>query len=146
IMEDAGGSMPDAVKTVTEVALAVGGRPVMMTPEDHDRAVARISHAPQILSTALALTIAREGKEKEKALAGSGFYDMTRLAGSQWSVWRDICITNADEISGALAEIINEIEMIRMTLAGRDFSSIQNAFQDANEARKAVTRPRGSPE
>jgi prephenate dehydrogenase len=59
---------------------------------------------------------------------------MTRLAGSSWSVWEDICRTNADEISSALDEVILEIETIRDSLAEGRLSTLARAFDQANES------------
>src|SRR5262245_27299646 len=65
---------------------ALGARPIELDPEQHDRRVAWISHLPQLLSTALALAVdgAAEDSEGLHRLAGTGFRDMVRLAGSPY--------------------------------------------------------------
>ena len=100
----------------------------MLTADEHDRAVARLSHAPQLLATALACRV----NEADLRLAGAGFTEMARLAGSQWSVWEDICRTNADEITAALDEVIGEMEAVRSSISSADFAAVGAAFGEAN--------------
>jgi prephenate dehydrogenase len=132
------GDYSNALKRFLDLVRAIGGRPVMTTPAEHDRIVARISHAPQLLSTALSIAVARSGDGR--SLAGAGFADMTRLAGSSWSVWEDICRTNADEISSALDEVIYELESVRAALFEQDFSNLGRAFDRANDLSRASER------
>jgi prephenate dehydrogenase len=74
-----------------------------MTAEEHDRAVARSSHLPQMLSTALASYLASLNDPAIAAAAGPGLADMTRLALSSHDIWRDIIATNGDFIAEELA-------------------------------------------
>jgi len=122
-----------ALSSIVELVGAIGARPVVLTADQHDRAVARISHAPQLLSTVLALACGERGCKNAIELAGSGFHDMTRLAESNWSVWEDICRTNSDEITAALAEMIDEASAIRASIASGDFRNLREAFRSANE-------------
>ena len=67
----------------------------------HDRAVAAISHLPQMLATSLVGMVGRLNAERDHflPLAAGGFRDLTRIASSPFApVWEDICATNADEI------------------------------------------------
>jgi prephenate dehydrogenase len=121
-----------ALRLVLEVVRAIGARPLVMSAERHDHAVAAISHAPQLLSTVLALSLADAGDEVMEQLAGAGFADMTRLAASHWSVWEDICATNSDEIAAALARLIAALEGLRGELAGGGVGRTGDAFRRAN--------------
>lgn len=121
-----------ALNTVREMIDQLGARPVEFTAEEHDRIVARVSQAPQMLATALALAATRIGI-KGLSAAGNGFADMTRLADSQWTVWEDICRTNSDEIAAALDEAISEIEAIRVAISTQDFTGMSEMFHKANE-------------
>lgn len=122
-----------ALSRVIRLVEAVEARPVVLTAAQHDRAIARVSHAPQLLATALALACAEPGGENASALAGGGFFDMTRLAQSRWSIWEDICRTNSDEITAALAEISAQIDRVREAISSGDFASVRQAFRDAND-------------
>ena len=87
-----------------EVVAAVGAREVMLEPEQHDRAVAVISHLPYLLASALVQAEA-QASEREPVtgrLASSGFRDTSRLAGSQTEMMLDILLTNRKGIELAL--------------------------------------------
>ena len=103
-----------------------------MSAERHDRAVAAISHLPQLLSTMLALCVADAGEAAMSQLAGAGFADMTRLAASQWPVWEDICATNGDEIASMLSQLIALLEKARDELANGNLAPLGEAFHRAN--------------
>ena len=128
------GGDQDAISAVGDIVQAIGARLVMTTPEDHDRVVARLSHAPQLLSTALAVATTESIHNEASRLAGPGFKDMTRLASSPWAIWKDICRTNADEITQALAEVIGELEATRKAVASGDSAALVEAFEKANES------------
>ena len=138
--EEANRDFSNALDAMLEVVGRIGGRPVITTPDLHDRVVARVSHAPQLISTALAVAVAKRGERECRELAGAGFADMTRLAASSWSVWEDVCRTNADEVRGALDEIITELETMRAALAEESFSTLRAAFKRANDFSKNRAR------
>ena len=131
--EDLNSGQSEAGDFVVEMVKALGGFPVLTTPDLHDRAVARISHLPQLLSTALAAAVAKSSSTEDGRLAGPGFSDMTRLAASRWAVWEDICRTNADEIACALAEMVREMEVMRFALESKEHEKLRDAFRAANE-------------
>lgn len=133
---------PDAVREIIDVVKSIGAKPISLTAEEHDRIAARVSHAPQLLSTALALAAAKRGNQEAITLAGSGFAEMTRLAASRWSVWEDICRSNADEISAALDESLAEIEALRAALVSGDFSGLGEMFNDAGDLARGFHKPR----
>jgi prephenate dehydrogenase len=135
-----GESNSGASRTLIDVVKAIGGVPVLTTAEEHDRVVARSSHAPQLLSTALALAVSKRGGDMAR-LSGRGFLEMTRLAMSEWSVWEDICRTNADEIAAALAEVIGETESLVDRLKGGDLAGIGDRFNLARRFAEQLHRP-----
>ena len=123
----------DARQKLRLVVEEIGGRVVSMTAAEHDALVARISHAPQLVSTALARAIQRSQGRKSREIAGSGFTDMTRLARSHWSVWEDIIESNGDEIAVALSEIIDEVVRLQKAVVEKDASELKKAFASAND-------------
>ena len=74
----------------------IGARVAMLPPEDHDRLCAWISHVPQMISTALAAALVEEFGEEAPLLptGGRALREMTRIAASPYSMWRDIAISN----------------------------------------------------
>ncbi|MBI1760376.1 MAG: prephenate dehydrogenase/arogenate dehydrogenase family protein [Acidobacteria bacterium] len=123
---------------------AVGARALPVEAEAHDAAVALISHLPQLLASTLATLLdaehdgptGRNAAERELAqrLAATGWRDMTRLAGSSWSMWRDICLTNQPNLSVALGTMISELQALKETLDGRDFNAARELFAAANRS------------
>jgi prephenate dehydrogenase len=91
-----------------------------------------------MLSTALALAVAWAGEDEAFEVAGSGFKEMTRLAASHWSVWEDICSTNADEIAASLDEVVGEIDAIRRAVNSGDMATLRNMFTAANDLIKRL--------
>ena len=137
-----GGRHKKPVQVVHDVVTAIGAHPIFLTAEQHDHLVARVSHAPQMLSSVLALAVTREGGAEALALAGSGFAEMTRLSQSKWSIWEDICRTNADEIASALDEMIVQIEAVRVAISSGDLSSVSEMFIAAGEATRRFHQAR----
>jgi prephenate dehydrogenase len=96
----------DAVAAVRRLARAVGARPVSMGPAAHDRTVAFLSHAPQLVAWALVDAARADPVARRRlAVAGPGFAGMTRLAASPRGLWRDILAQNRRETNRALAAI-----------------------------------------
>ncbi|HYV05143.1 MAG TPA: prephenate dehydrogenase/arogenate dehydrogenase family protein [Blastocatellia bacterium] len=128
VVNESSDESQDAVDRIADVVRGIGARPVTLTAEEHDRAVARLSHVPQLMATALAGSVL----ESDLRLAGPGFSEVMRLAASRWSVWQDICRTNADEIGAALDEVMTAIGQMRSSISSGDFATVGTAFGDAN--------------
>ena len=94
---------PAALRAARAVVRAVGARPVVMTPAEHDRAVAYLSHVPQVVAWAL-FEAAKSDRvaAAHMDVAGPAFRDMTRLARSPRRMWREILGENRREVSAAL--------------------------------------------
>ncbi len=92
----------------------IGGRLVILGAEEHDRLVALTSHLPQLVSTALAVSIAAEPGAGR--VAGPAAIDLTRLALSPYEIWRDIFVTNSGPIDDALGAFIGKLEDLRKML------------------------------
>jgi prephenate dehydrogenase len=141
VVDEAKDESSGVLRVVEEIVRGIGARPVRLTAEEHDRVVARVSHAPQLLATALACAVARRRNEADLLMAGGGFSEMVRLAASRWSVWEDICRTNADEITLALDEVIGEIEAVRSSITSGDFDGVGTAFDEANRLTNQLRSP-----
>jgi prephenate dehydrogenase len=113
---------------------AIGARPVVVAPEEHDRVVAATSHLPQLLSTALAGFLA-ERLGGPSPIAGPGLDDMLRLAGSPYELWRDILETNAAQIDEALRDFAAALDRLRGELLSVEMRA---AFQAANRFRNST--------
>lgn len=88
---------PEAVDVVEKLALDLGATTLRLSSKDHDRAVALISHAPQVVSSLLASRL-QDADDFDLALAGQGVRDTTRIAASDPKLWLQILSMNADEL------------------------------------------------
>jgi prephenate dehydrogenase len=129
------------VQAFAELVRAIGARPVWTDADTHDWAVSIVSHLPQMVSIALARVVQDETDETGMplALAGPGLQDLLRIAGSPYSLWRDILLTNKDDISHALDRFAQAIDYLRMNLANKD---LEAEFREANELYAAIRKPR----
>jgi prephenate dehydrogenase len=84
--------------------------PVVMAPDEHDHAVALVSHAPQVLASLVAARLVT-APEQAVRLAGQGLRDVTRVAASDPALWREILATNAVAVADVL-------EAVAVDLAG----------------------------
>lgn len=115
----------------------IGARPTWLDAETHDWAVSIVSHLPQLLAIALAQVLRDETDESglPLALAGPGLRDTLRLAGSPYGIWRDVCLTNRDNIRRALDRLMQALDHVRNQLANRELETL---FAQANEVFKKV--------
>lgn len=138
IVSDAGApaASPAAVRFET-LLRAFGAEPVWLDADTHDWAVGIVSHLPQLASIALADVVNDETDETglPLSLAGSGLRDALRLAGSPYAVWRDVCLTNRDNLVRSLDRLIQALEHLRGSLASRD---LEPQFDAANLVYKSL--------
>ena len=97
----------DAVDAVRRVAEACGGVTVEMSPEEHDAAVARVSHLPQVVASALAATLLTG--RGAAPLAGPGILDTTRIAASDPALWVDVLTGNAAQVAPVLRQLVGDL-------------------------------------
>jgi prephenate dehydrogenase len=104
-------SDPASTKAVTRLALACGARTVTMDVDDHDAAVARVSHLPHLMSVLTAGHLTAIG-EQDLALAGPGLRDVTRIAGSDPGLWEQILTANAAAVVSELRRVGEDLEQL----------------------------------
>jgi prephenate dehydrogenase len=128
------------IQAFVEIVRAMGARPIWSDPETHDWAVGIVSHLPQLVSVALARVAQDETDETglPLSLSGSGLRDMLRLAGSPYNIWRDILLTNTDNIFRALDRLAQAVDYLRTNLASKE---IQQDFTTANDLYKRLRKP-----
>jgi prephenate dehydrogenase len=116
----------------------IGARIAMLPPDDHDRLCAWISHLPQMISTALAAALVEEFGEEAPLLPAGGraLREMTRIAASPYSMWRDIAISNKQNIEDALFKVEQRLAHIRENLTTRQLAE---EFEQAHGLKKTKT-------
>jgi prephenate dehydrogenase len=115
----------------------IGARPLWLGAQQHDYAVGLASHLPQLAAVALGSFLYDHLDENGLpiTLAGPGLRDSLRLAGSPYSTWRDIVLTNKEVLSAALDLFARRLDDLRERLASRD---LEADFDAANERYKLL--------
>ena len=115
---------------------ALGAKVMRMSLQEHDATFAKTSHLPHVIAFSLVNFLNQQtDREQLFDLAAAGFYDFTRIASSDAEMWRDICITNRNEVLNALDGFKEQIEQIRNDVADSNQSAILNYFDQAKAAR-----------
>ncbi|WP_068477868.1 prephenate dehydrogenase [Pseudoclavibacter helvolus] len=100
-----------ALREIEGLALDLGATPVTMTAADHDRAVALVSHVPQLVSTLLASRLV-DDEDGATALAGQGLRDLTRIASSDPVLWTQILTANAGPTAAVLRKLQADLDKV----------------------------------
>jgi prephenate dehydrogenase len=100
-----------AVLAVRSLAADVGATPVTLGAQEHDDAVALVSHLPQLAASLVAARL-REAPEAALGLAGQGLRDVTRIAASDPQLWAAILVGNAAPVARALREVREDLDAV----------------------------------
>jgi prephenate dehydrogenase len=128
----------NAFDRLQSVVAELGADVLVLSPGDHDRLVAVVSHVPHLVAATLmnAATLGAEQNGALLRLAAGGFRDMTRVAAGHPGIWPDICSENAGPIVEALEGLLKELTVMRDRVAGNDRDAIFGALQRASLARR----------
>ncbi len=128
----------DDVKAVRRVWELCGAKVSQLTPGEHDRVFAAVSHLPHLLAFALVHDFAqRPNSDQLFGFAAGGFRDFTRIASSHPEMWRDICVANRHALLQELDAYMIELMRTRVLLAGADAAGLEAMFNTARERRDA---------
>lgn len=117
---------------------ALGARVRAMTPEAHDAAFAAVSHLPHLLAFAAVRALTQQAEAAHYlGLAGPGFRDFTRIAGSDPDVWRDILLANAMHVRAQAQHFRAALDALEATLARGDAQALRDMIADASRVRTA---------
>jgi len=123
----------DKVRALWEMA---GANVTQMSPEQHDRVFAAVSHLPHALAFALVEELAgRQDADKFFAFAASGFRDFTRIAGSSPEMWRDISLANKEALLHELSLYQQKLTQLQQLIESGDAEALRAFFQRASTAR-----------
>jgi prephenate dehydrogenase len=125
-----------ALDKLKSFASGLGAVPQILSPSDHDRLLAFISHLPQLTVSALMHVVGEAAREEGLTLSGRGLQDTTRLASSPADIWKEVCATNVDEIGSALDALISVLRQLRADL--QTGKSIDEVFESANLWRETL--------
>jgi prephenate dehydrogenase len=128
----------DAFSAVRGVVSSLGADVVALSPEDHDRLVAVVSHVPHLVAATL-MNEAADGAAQDAVLlrlAAGGFRDMTRVAAGHPGIWPDVCADNAGAIAASLDRVIEDLRVMRDRVRAADRQSVFDVLERASRARR----------
>ena len=127
---------PDTVERVAAMWRATGAAVHAMTPAQHDRVFASVSHLPHLLSFALVEQILNSPDAALKfSFAAGGFRDFTRIAASSPEMWRDICVANRAALLDELDGYTAVLAQLRAAVEAADGAALEAVFARSREAR-----------
>jgi len=127
---------PDMVQKATDVWAAIGAQVLRMTPENHDGAFAAVSHLPHMLAFAYFNSVAGQPAGRDYlSLAGPGFRDFTRIAASDATMWRDILMSNREEILKQSMRFRHTLEAMEHALKSGNIEALEDMVRAASDAR-----------
>jgi prephenate dehydrogenase len=127
---------PVLVQKATDVWAAIGCQVLKMSPEDHDAAFAAVSHLPHLLAFAYMNAMSQQPSGQEfVSLAGPGFRDFTRIAASDPTVWRDILLSNREEVLRQSEAFRQALEAMERQMRDWNGPELQQLIQKASDAR-----------
>lgn len=124
------------LKKAVDVWTALGCRVVQMSPEAHDAAFAAVSHLPHLISFALVNAIAGQPQGQDYlSLAGPGFRDFTRIAASDAKVWRDIMLSNREELLAQSKIFQHSLQALERMISSSDSEALEGLIEQASVVR-----------
>jgi len=129
-------TLAPALQKALEVWTALGCHVVQMSAQDHDAAYAAVSHLPHLLGFAVMNAISGQAKGAEfLSLAGPGFRDFTRIAASDPKVWRDIMLSNRDEILAQSRLFQQSLQALDALIESGDSQALEASIRKASHTR-----------
>ncbi len=127
---------PELVQKAAAVWAAIGARVSEMPPEQHDAALAAVSHLPHLLAFAFLHGVAQQPEGGTfLSLAGPGFRDFTRIGASDPTVWRDILLSNQAELSRQLQQFRLALDVFESAMKAGDGSALEALIHNASRIR-----------
>jgi prephenate dehydrogenase len=138
-------SSPAAVQRVTELAQTCGAVTVVMDVDDHDSAVARVSHLPHLISVLMAGHLTTV-PEHQLRLAGQGLRDVTRVAGSDPTLWEQIVGANSAAVLSELRSVSDQLsEVIKAVEAAPDSAELRAQLERGVRGTSKIPGKHGAP-
>ncbi len=133
-------TLEDHVARAAQLWTAIGAHVVRMSPQAHDAAFAAVSHLPHLIAFALMNGIAQQPDgERYLSLAGPGFRDFSRIAASEPQVWRDILLSNREELLAQSQLFQQQLIAFEKLIAAGDGEALAQQIELASDARAGLT-------
>ncbi len=123
-----------AVRTLRRFWSALGCSVKIMSPAEHDRIFANVSHLPHITAAALVNAI----KAEELRFAGKGFMDSSRVASGPANIWADILLTNVNNTVKGIDKVTAELSKLKKAIENSNRKQLEKLLQNARDKRSAL--------
>lgn len=131
---------PEHFTRLHELVTGIGARVVSLPREDHDAAVAIVSHVPHVVASSLMELASRHADDQLSLmrLAAGGFKDSTRIAAGSAKLWCGIAFDNAEALSAGLGEMTEIVGRFKDALDSGDRDTFRSLLEEAAAARRAL--------
>ena len=137
---------PAMLQRATDAWAGVGAQVLRMTPENHDAAFAAVSHLPHMLAFAYFSSVARQPAGRDYlSLAGPGFRDFTRIAASDPTIWRDILMSNREEVLKQSQRFRHALDAMDHAMKSGNAEALEDMIRSASDARAGWQMSAGKP-
>lgn len=134
----------EARSVVAELVELTGAMPLTFDPEDHDRAVARTSHVPHLMSALVAGRLA-DAPADHLSLSGPGVRDVTRVAGTDPGMWLQIVPANAPAILELLGQVRTDLDLLEAAIRSDDREALESVLANGVAGTRAIPGKHGGP-
>lgn len=135
---------PAAFQTVRVLWEKLGSRVIRLPVEDHDAAVAAVSHLPHVIAVSLMNAVARRQNARKDPLKciGPSFRDMTRVVSSPADMWAGILVANRTKVLSALRSFIDELKTVEAAIEAGDTGALRSFFEKARKKKEELNHIR----
>lgn len=129
---------PWALRKIKTFWTGLGARVVMVTPQIHDRLLARTSHLPHLAAALLALTVGRDQPQRLSRFCGPGFLDSTRIAEGSPELWWDIVANNRKAVMRELLAFHGGLSRLIQWMKRHDLDALRRFLEESRLRRRKL--------
>lgn len=128
------------IDSLSALLAQLGAKVILLSPLEHDRKVAAVSHLPHVLASALINTVGSLEEEEGGyfLLAAGGFRDTTRIAGSQSEMWSEILLQNKKALLPLLKDLRQVLAEYEVALEKEEQVYLRGLLEKARQRRERV--------
>ena len=128
-----------ALEKVTQFWSQLEMIPTHMSAKDHDSLIAKISHLPHIVASALAASLS-DIPDNQFSFAGGGLRDTTRVAGGSPTLWQSIIAQNSEQILESIDQFEQTLKALKSSLSKQDLDGLRKILQGGQLVRKTIEK------
>jgi len=131
----------DSLIKLKSIVLDLGAIPIELSPDEHDRVTAAISHVPHVVAASLVNLIDELDSPDNvmKTISAGGFKDLTRIASSSPGLWAGICLSNREKVLETIDCFIEKLKCFENDLNDRNREKIEKFFASARDIRNSLS-------